>query len=100
MFIGEFSLEPTQHGLDAQQAPSGWEPRRRPRPLTFTPKDAPDLLGRDEHLRWAGDVLVRGELVEFYGEAGAGKTALLRYLSRDHPHSERLRNVVILDAKP
>jgi energy-coupling factor transporter ATP-binding protein EcfA2 len=100
MFIGEFSLEPTRHGLEARQDAPAWTPRRRPQPLPARPKARPELLAREEYIRWAGDALARGELVEFYGEAGVGKTALLRYLACVHPQSARLRYVVMLDAKP
>ena len=47
------------------------------------------LLERDEHLKILGDILWRamdgsGRVVVVSGEAGVGKTSLLRKTARDH----------------
>ena len=58
------------------------------------------LVGRDHEVAEAGEALVRGEPVEFCGEAGVGKTALVRYLACEHPDSPLLEHVITLPGKP
>ncbi|MGV0027356.1 NB-ARC domain-containing protein [Phormidesmis priestleyi] len=56
----------------------------RPTPLVQVPRAFAGLLGRHTEIESAIAALQAHQTVEFYGEAGIGKTALLRYLSH-HP---------------
>lgn len=56
----------------------------QPTPLVQVPRAFAGLLGRQTEIESAIASLQAHKTVEFYGEAGIGKTALLRYLSH-HP---------------
>ncbi len=56
----------------------------RPTPLVQVPRAFAGLLGRQTEIESAIAALQAHQTVEFYGEAGIGKTALLRHLSH-HP---------------
>ncbi|HSF79845.1 MAG TPA: NB-ARC domain-containing protein, partial [Anaerolineales bacterium] len=58
-------------------------PRLKPRqtPVRILPRSFEGLLDRVEVVGTASSVLPASQPVELYGEAGAGKTSLLRYLS-------------------
>jgi hypothetical protein len=59
-------------------------PMPRSTPVRLAPRAFPLLIGRREAVKQVLDVLPYEQSVEFYGAAGIGKTAVLRYLSH-HP---------------
>lgn len=59
-------------------------PQPRPLPVRLPPRRFPLLLGRREDVTVAVNTLPYNQPMEFYGSAGIGKTALLRYLAH-HP---------------
>lgn len=59
-------------------------PQSRPLPVRLPPRRFPLLLGRREEVTVAVNTLPYNQPMEFYGSAGIGKTALLRYLAH-HP---------------
>ncbi len=56
-------------------------PRLRPLPVQRLPRDFPGLLGREEQVGIAKAAFSSGSPVEFFGEPGIGKSALLRHLA-------------------
>jgi hypothetical protein len=59
-------------------------PQPRPLPVRLPPRRFPLLLGRREEVTVAVNTLPYDQPMEFYGSAGIGKTALLRYVAH-HP---------------
>jgi hypothetical protein len=59
-------------------------PRPRPTPVFLRPRPFPGLLDREAEIGAATAALQSATPVEFYGQAGLGKTTLLRHLSH-HP---------------
>lgn len=57
-------------------------PRRLPAPRLLLPRPFPNLLGRDAEVGAASRALLEAMPVELSGEAGVGKTVLLRHLAR------------------
>jgi hypothetical protein len=55
--------------------------RRRPTPVLLLPRPFPGLLDRATEINVAEAALRSGLPVEFYGQAGMGKTVLLRHLA-------------------
>src|SRR5436190_443916 len=56
-------------------------PRRRPGPVSLLPRDFRGLLGREPEVEAATVALGTGQSVQFFGQAGLGKTSLLRFLT-------------------
>jgi hypothetical protein len=59
-------------------------PQPRPTPVFLRPRPFPGLLDREEEVNAASTALQSTTPVEFHGQAGLGKTTLLRHLSH-HP---------------
>jgi hypothetical protein len=59
-------------------------PQPRPTPVFLRPRPFPGMLDRETEVSAATDALQSATPVEFYGQAGVGKTTLLRHLSH-HP---------------
>ncbi|MFQ5569738.1 MAG: fibronectin type III domain-containing protein [Rhodothermales bacterium] len=57
------------------------QPEPRPGPVEWLPRPFPGLLGREAEVGEAIDALRAGQPVACYGEAGIGKTVLLRHLA-------------------
>jgi len=75
------------------------QPRPRPTPVFLRPRPFPDLLDREEEVRAATRSFQSTTPVAFHGEAGLGKTALLRYLAH-HPATVHFPDgVVFLSAR-
>jgi Transmembrane protein 131-like N-terminal len=72
-----------EHGAIVNYAPAGKRPVPRPRPLPIhrLPRDFPGLLGRERELDEARAAFQQRLPVEFCGEPGVGKSALLRHLA-------------------
>jgi hypothetical protein len=64
---------------DSQNAP-----KPRSLPVSVLPRPFPALLARREEVQVALNTLPYNQTVEFYGDSGIGKTAILRYLAH-HP---------------
>jgi hypothetical protein len=56
-------------------------PKLRQLPVRRLPRDFPGLLGREAELEDASLALASGSAVEVFGEAGIGKSSLLRYIA-------------------
>ncbi len=79
-----------------QQQPS---PQPRPTPVFLRPRPFPGLLDREEEVNAASAALQSATPVEFHGQAGLGKTTLLRHLSH-HPAATSFPDgVVYLSAR-
>jgi beta-lactam-binding protein with PASTA domain len=75
------------------RAPAAPKVDRRPPPVFSPPRDFPDLLGRAAELTAAVSAIDGNGPIEIVGEAGIGKTALLRHLAHRIPHA-RTHNLV------
>ena len=64
----------------------GARPRPRPVPVFLRPRPFPGLLDRATDIHAANDALESASPVEFYGQEGIGKTALLRHLAHRPPN--------------
>lgn len=53
----------------------------RPTPIDMRPRAFPDLVNRQTEVNIATNALTTRQLVEFYGQHGIGKSALLRFLA-------------------
>jgi len=74
-------------------------PRLRASPRSVLPRDFPPLLGRDDDVRAVQGLLGTGAPAEIVGEAGIGKTALLRHLSGRHAEAGEPGSVLFLRAQ-
>ena len=68
--------------------------RPRPTPIDARPRAFRELLGREQEVGIAVTVLRSARPVEIYGEAGLGKTSLLRHLSHHDVAGEFIDGVV------
>lgn len=77
--MGEHNVVSVYEGTVVQHLPPGElpTPKDRPRPQMRLPKATSPALGRETELEVARRVLAEADPVEFYGPAGAGKSALL-----------------------
>jgi hypothetical protein len=73
------------HGGVVHVAAPAETPHPRPRavPVRLLPRPFPGLVGRAREAGDASAALARGESVEIHGEAGIGKTSLLRRLAHE-----------------
>lgn len=84
--VGSYILQiGAVHGGVVNVAPPGQQavPAARPVPVLLRPRPFPGLLGRDREVATALAALASAAPVEFSGEPGIGKTALLRFLAND-----------------
>ena len=99
--VGEhlFQMD-AEHGALLNHAPPRARPVPRPRarPSSPIPRDVPPLLGRDDELGGVRGILGAGAPVEIVGEAGIGKTALLRHIPVRHAGSEAPGDALFLRA--
>ncbi|HUV90665.1 MAG TPA: NB-ARC domain-containing protein [Anaerolineae bacterium] len=85
--VGDYILQiGSEHGGVVHLATPAQQPLVRPRPVPvfLRPLHTPGLLDREAEVRVASDDLQPGAPVDFYGQAGVGKTALLSHLAH-HP---------------
>ncbi|MFN8453272.1 MAG: choice-of-anchor D domain-containing protein [Anaerolineae bacterium] len=77
------------------------QPRIRPRPapVLLRPRRFPDLLDRKDEFSLTISALQAAQPVEFYGQAGWGKTSLLRHLAYDLPFTPFPDGVIYLPAR-
>jgi hypothetical protein len=73
-------LQNGEDGAGLAPNPGPPVPRRRPAPVLVAPRDFPDLLDREIEMSVAAEGVEPGRAVEFHGEPGVGKSALLRHL--------------------
>jgi hypothetical protein len=74
-------LQNGESGAGLAPNPTPPVPRRRPAPVLVAPRDFPDLLDREVEISVAADAVESGRAVELHGEAGVGKSVLLRHLT-------------------
>ncbi|MEJ1931840.1 ATP-binding protein [Nostoc sp. NIES-2111] len=83
--INILKLDPTVGAKVTLVPPENQQsPQLRSLPIILNPRPFPLLLGRREEVKIALDALPYDQSVQFFGLAGVGKTALLRYLAH-HP---------------
>ncbi|MCL1473756.1 Ig-like domain-containing protein [Argonema antarcticum] len=70
-------------------------PKLRPTPVFLRPRAFPNLVGRKEQIENAIASLQSNQSVEFYSQAGLGKTVLLRHLAYHPQASSSFRDGVI-----
>ncbi|MFL7791240.1 MAG: NB-ARC domain-containing protein, partial [Anaerolineae bacterium] len=74
-------------------------PKPRPTPIDLRPRAFPNLLDRETEINTATTALQTAQPVEFQGQAGLGKTSLLRHLAH-HPTAASFPDgVVYLSAR-
>jgi len=100
--IGNYNIQiGSIHGgvvniVQPEQQPRPWP---RPNPVFLRPRPFPGLLDREAEVGTASTALQSATPVEFHGQAGLGKTTLLRYLSH-HPAATSFPDgVVYLSAR-
>ena len=82
--------------VQPEQQPRPWP---RPNPVFLRPRPFPGLLDREAEVGTASAALQSATPVEFHGQAGLGKTTLLRHLSH-HPAATSFPDgVVYLSAR-
>ena len=100
--VGNYNIQiGAIHGDVVNVAPPEQQPRPRPRPtpVFLRPRPFPGLLDRETEIGAATAALQSALPVEFYGQAGLGKTTLLRHLSH-HPAATSFPDgVVYLSAR-
>lgn len=74
-------------------------PRLRPTPVLLRPRPFLELLDRKPETSTATTALPAYQPVEFYGQAGMGKTSLLRYLAYQLPLNTWPDGVIYLSAR-
>jgi len=74
-------------------------PRPRPTPVFLRPRPFPGLLDREAEVGAATTALQSATPVEFYGQAGLGKTTLLRHLAHHPPDTPFPDGVVYFSAR-
>jgi hypothetical protein len=100
--IGNYNIQiGSIHGgvvniVQPEQQPRPWP---RPTPVFLRPRPFPGLLDREAEVGTASAALQSATPVEFHGQAGLGKTTLLRHLSH-HPAATSFPDgVVYLSAR-
>lgn len=75
----------SNYGVVVNVAQPGQQPHLRPHPtpVLLRPRPFADLLDRETEVTGASAALQSAQPVEFYGQEGLGKTAILRYLAYD-----------------
>jgi hypothetical protein len=74
-------------------------PRPRPSPVFLRPRPFPDLLDREAEVGTATAALQSATPVEFHGQAGLGKTTLLRHLAHHSAATSFPDGVIYLSAR-
>jgi LysM repeat protein len=74
-------------------------PRPRPTPVFLRPRPFLGLLDRDSEIDAAATALQSAQPVEFHGQGGIGKTALLRHLAHRPPGAPFPDGIVYLSAR-
>jgi hypothetical protein len=74
-------------------------PQPRPTPVFLRPRPFPGLLDREAEVGAANDALQSATPVEFHGQAGVGKTTLLRHLSHHPTATSSPDGVIYLSAR-
>lgn len=75
---GKVMLRQTEHGVRADRHRADRPVRSLP--VRALPRDVPDPLDREDEVRVAATALQAGRAVEVVGDAGIGKSTLLRHL--------------------
>jgi hypothetical protein len=75
----------SNYGVVVNVAQPGQQPHLcpHPTPVLLRPRPFADLLDRETEVTGASAALQSAQPVEFYGQEGLGKTAILRYLAYD-----------------
>lgn len=73
--------------------------RPRPTPVLLRPRRFPDLLDRKDEFSLTITALQAAQPMEFYGQAGLGKTSLLRHLAYGLPVTSFPDGVIYLPAR-
>jgi hypothetical protein len=100
--VGNYILQiGSVHGGVVNFAPPEQQPRPRPRPtpVFLRPRPFPGLLDREAEVGAASASLQSATPVEFHGEAGLGKTTLLRHLAHHPPDTPFPDGVIYLSAR-
>ena len=95
--VGNYILQlGSPHGGAVKVSTPAQQPRLQPRPapVSLRPPEFPDLLDREAELDAATAAIQSETPVAFHGEAGVGKTALLRHLA-DCPAADSFSDGVI-----
>jgi hypothetical protein len=74
-------------------------PQPRPTPVFLRPRPFPGLLDREAEAGAANAALQSATPVEFHGQAGLGKTTLLRHLSHHPPATSLPDGIIYLSAR-
>jgi ABC-type dipeptide/oligopeptide/nickel transport system ATPase subunit len=100
--IGEKILQiDVSHGGKVNFIRPEQKPRVQPRPtpIRLRPRFFPNLLDRKEEIKVATTTLQSGQVVEFCGESGLGKTSLLCHLIYQLPAAAYPDGVIFLSAQ-
>lgn len=73
--------------------------RARPAPVLLRPRPFRGLLDREAEVEVIGGALEMGTPVDLYGQAGQGKTSLLRHLAHNPPEGRFPDGIVYLSAR-
>ncbi len=89
------------HGGEVNLASPQQQPRlrSRPSPVLLRPRPFRRFLNRENELQTLSGALQRETPVDLYGEAGLGKTCLLRYLTHHPPEETFPDGIVYLSAR-
>ncbi|MDY7039533.1 MAG: NB-ARC domain-containing protein, partial [Chloroflexota bacterium] len=89
------------HGGVVNVVPPEQQPRPQPHPspIFLRPRPFPGLLDREAEVSAATAALQSATPVEFYGQAGLGKTTLLRHLAHHLPDAPLPDGVIYLSAR-
>jgi len=100
--VGDYVLQiGATHGSVVNVAPSGHRslPQAHPAPIFLRPRPFADLLDREAEIDTATAALQSAIPVELYGQAGLGKTVLLRHLAHNCPAASFPDGVIYLSAR-
>ncbi len=100
--VGSYVLQiGTAYGSVVNAAPPGHRAAPQPRsaPVLLRPRSFADLLDRETEIDTATAALQSAIPVEFHGQAGLGKTVLLRHLAHHYPEVSFPDGVVYLLAR-
>jgi len=102
VFVGDHVLQiDLPHGGLVNPASSWQQPRVQPRPapVMVRPRPFPGLLDREAEINAAVNAVRSAQPVEFCGQAGLGKTALLRHLAYPASSDSFPDGIVYLSAR-